>query len=71
MTAETVVVRDDTPADELIFALANLNRHSKRAQCIVGTLEHPSEWDIRSARCDAVLADLLDSDREHLPRRTA
>lgn len=55
--AATVITNDTTPA-ELAECLAHLNAHAKRAQCIVGTLDYPSEWDLRSARSDAVLEDL-------------
>lgn len=52
-------VTDDTTCDELAEALGHLCRFAKRQQCIVGTLEHPTPWDLAHRKLDGPLDDWL------------
>lgn len=54
MTTITRVTDDATPA-ELAEALTHLAAKARREPAVFGTLERPSNWDLRHARIDALL----------------
>ena len=55
----TLLVTDETTTPELVEYLMNLNASAKRCQCVVGSEAYPSAWDRMSARCDAVLGEIV------------
>lgn len=49
----------DSPATDLVEALANINERAKRIPHVVGSLELPTEWDRRHQAIDELLTLIL------------
>jgi len=58
-------VTDDTTPEELAEALGHLCAFAKRQQCIIGTPEHPSAWDLAHLKLDGPLDDWLAKAHAH------
>lgn len=58
---EVMVIRDETPVDELVEYLTNLNNYAKRQQRITArfSTDPPTEKDKAHRRMDGPLDDIL------------
>jgi len=54
----TIVVTDETSADELAEALGHLVHAAKREMPVVGNPDHPTPWDAAHGRIDVLLDEL-------------